>query len=535
LAQAHFGPCFLCRGPGVECLFVHMGGITCCMKRDPAEGIPSNCMPTKSATASTFWVPNNRGRCIEDEYEVLNKPIGAGNYGTVKIVISRRCGSERALKNVQKTSPDMEMLRTEVDVNLTLDHPNIVKLFNVFEDRQYVYLVFELCQGHDLEDIGGAPLSLSSVGFIMDKLLKALRYLHEQCIVHRDVKPSNLVLKNRDVPLENNAIKLIDFGMAGRCTPGQKSLKTVGGTPFYVAPEIWRRDMYDEKCDIWSAGVTMYELLSTVLPFAGEDVAEQSMLVTTEDVTFDYYTWKNIDSGTKDFIKQLLTKDPDKRVSAGAAHQHEWIRFHVPTSSAEGQQHVDVMNSKMCDNMTAFGSKSRFEKAAITLVAHLLDDSEIQDLQLAFEALDTDGNGKLNLQEIQQALKETKVSANLQEVFEKVGFNGSSEIEYSTFIASMMDQKFYHKQEHLWRAFKAIDQDNNNCITVQQLSQALKHLDGSGAPVSSEEIQSIMQKSDTDGDGLISFEEFSTLICGSPAAANRKAQPKLNQRCSTFE
>jgi len=188
------------------------------------------------------------------------------------------------------------------------------------------------------------------------------------------------------------------------------------------------------------------------------------------------------------------------------------------------------VDSSMCGNMKAFSGKSRFEQAAISIVAHLLDDSEIQDLQRTFKALDVDGNGTLSLQEVEQAFKDTKLSANLEELFGKVNFNGSSEIEYSTFIAAMMNQRLFHKQEHLWRAFKTIDQDNTNCITAEQLSQSLRNLDMTDAPVSPEEIQSVMSKTDINGDGLISFEEFVALICGTHHAETELHEtPVVNQ------
>jgi len=502
-----------------------MGVVGCCAAREP-----ETWMPETSATASAFCTPNNRGKCYEDEYQVLNKPIGAGNYGTVKTVISRRCGNRRALKHVLKKPDMIRMLRTEVDINLMIDHANVVKLFNVFEDKRYVYFVLELCEGQSLDFLQGAPVQLHNLAFIMESVLSALTYLHGQGIVHRDLKPQNMVLKGENVPLECNTIKLLDFGLAQKILPGQKTLKTTLGTPLFIAPEIWSKVHYNEKCDIWSAGVIMYELLSTEYPFTAESVAELSKSVTKNKLSFEYYTWASIDTATKAFIELLLKKNPDERISASAAWQHDWIRSHHPSSMNGDQPQARRVDSSMCGNMKAFSGKSRFEQAAISIVAHLLDDSEIQDLQRTFKALDVDGNGTLSLQEVEQAFKDTKLSANLEELFGKVNFNGSSEIEYSTFIAAMMNQRLFHKQEHLWRAFKTIDQDNMNCITAEQLSQSLRNLDMTDAPVSPEEIQSVMSKTDINGDGLISFEEFVALICGTHHAETELHEtPVVNQ------
>jgi len=512
-----------------------MGICICCLSKDKEEPPKDSCtkqMPT-SSSSGTFRVPNNQNQNIEDDYEIINKPIGSGAFGTVRIAIWRETQEKRALKYVNKANEDMVMLEREVSVNFELDHPNIAKLLNLYEDRLFVYMVLELCQGHDVDTLHGAgkePCSVANTAFVMDSLLYALEYM-QKGIAHRDVKPANLVLKHENIPLEHNCIKLIDFGLAKRFSKGEKSLKTQLGSPLYLPPEIWSGQYYDGRCDVWSAGVLMFELLSVGYPYAGHSIPEQKHLVLNDELSFEDAPWEQIDDSTKDFVRLLMTKDIDKRIRAKAAHDHDWIQRNAPKVTDETM----ALKRSMSKNMESFSAKSRFEKVAISLVAHLLDDSEIEDLNRAFKSFDTNGDGTLSLQEIERAFKETNTQADLEDFFQKVDFNHNSQIEYSTFIAAMLDQKYFHRREHLWRAFKAIDQENKNVITVDQLTEAFKNLDQTDAPVTHEEIQSIMQKTDTNQDGMISFEEFVALICGTPTseangATAAKTAKKLNDR-----
>jgi len=158
--------------------------------------------------------------------------------------------------------------------------------------------------------------------------------------------------------------------------------------------------------------------------------------------------------------------------------------------------------------------KNRFEKAATVLVAHLLDDAKIENLLHEFKALDVNNDGRLSFKEMQQAFQTQGMTDNLEELFALVDFNSSSEIEYSTFIASTVEQKCLNREEYLWRAFKSMDQNNRGSLTVDDLVQGLESLGDSNAPIDPDEVKRIMQKADTDGNGEISFEEFTVCICG---------------------
>jgi calcium-dependent protein kinase len=148
-----------------------------------------------------------------------------------------------------------------------LDHPNIVKYYETYEDIKYMYLVMEYCPGGELfkriTQKNESIFNESEAASIMKKLLRAINYCHSQGIVHRDIKAENIMYG------KDGEVKLIDFGLSKAVANKNSTLTTIAGTPFYMAPEVMDND-YNSQCDIWSLGVLMYVLLSGYMPFQAE-------------------------------------------------------------------------------------------------------------------------------------------------------------------------------------------------------------------------------------------------------------------------
>ena len=156
----------------------------------------------------------------------------------------------------------------------TLDHPNVIKLYELFEDARNVYLVMELCTGGELFDkiINKGHFTEKEAAFIFQQIISAIFYCHKNFIVHRDLKPENFLFQNPDF---RSTLKIIDFGLSKIWAKGedQKSFRTRAGTPYYIAPEVLAGD-YDESCDIWSSGCILYILLCGYPPFYGSSDAQ---------------------------------------------------------------------------------------------------------------------------------------------------------------------------------------------------------------------------------------------------------------------
>merc|ERR1719334_1449185 len=150
-----------------------------------------------------------------------------------------------------------------------MDHPNIIKLFETFEDHRNIYLVMELCSGGELFDriIATGHFSEKEAAVLMQQIIRAVYYMHENSICHRDLKPENFLFMTKD-PIESNYLKIIDFGLSCKFSP-DKVMETKAGTPYYVAPQVLS-GKYDHQSDIWSCGVIMYVLLCGYPPFFGD-------------------------------------------------------------------------------------------------------------------------------------------------------------------------------------------------------------------------------------------------------------------------
>ena len=218
---------------------------------------------------------------ITQFYEVIKK-IGEGSFGKIYKVKNKQSGDIRALKQITKSKiPNIEQFQNEIKILAMVDHPNIVRLFEVIEDDKYFNLLQELCTGGELSQRAmTSQLKEKEIAKIFNQIMSAVAYCHEKGIVHRDLKLENILFSSES---PDSPIKIIDFGLSvllGKHDMnkendsndlkkyGYKRMKSKVGTLFYISPEIIKGS-YDEKCDIWACGVILYILLSGYPPFNG--------------------------------------------------------------------------------------------------------------------------------------------------------------------------------------------------------------------------------------------------------------------------
>ena len=281
---------------------------------------------------------------VNADYEI-GRTLGSGNFGKVVLGVARcpqpqwklRAGDAVAIKVVKKPSTRcaerVRMLCSEVEILRLMNHPNIVRLFAIYESPSRLYLVMELLSGGELFDriVGMGKYSEEDARYFTFKLLNAVLYLHDHRICHRDLKPENILLASPNPEAE---LKITDFGLSKTLSsePGDALMSTRCGTPGYVAPEVIAQEKtevrsrrYDSSCDMWSVGVIVYILLSAAPPFYGTTDAEMNRRVKQGSYSFPDKYWSHISTAAKGFISRLLTVDPTKRMSAAEALQHDWI------------------------------------------------------------------------------------------------------------------------------------------------------------------------------------------------------------------
>ncbi|XP_068851584.1 death-associated protein kinase 2-like isoform X1 [Aphelocoma coerulescens] len=268
---------------------------------------------------------------VEDMYELLEK-LGSGHFGVVRLCRERSTGTFYAAKFVKtrrcwgsRLGLERAQVEREVAILRQLNHPNIMRLHDLFASRAEVVLVLELISGGELFDFIAEKEMLSEEEAIefLAQILCGVEYLHARLIAHFDLKPENIMLQEKDVP--KPWIKIIDFGLAQQLEDGI-TFRSLCGTPQYIAPEVINYEPLSLATDMWSIGVITYILLSGLSPFQGETDAETLSNVVAGAYEFEERCFSQTSEMAKDFIRQLLVKEPEQRMTAAECLVHPWIK-----------------------------------------------------------------------------------------------------------------------------------------------------------------------------------------------------------------
>ncbi|CAH0562396.1 unnamed protein product [Brassicogethes aeneus] len=261
---------------------------------------------------------------LEDKY-YLKELLGTGAFSVVRLAESKdRPGLMHAVKIIDKKAlkGKEDSLENEIKVLRRLKHPNIVQLLETFEDKSKVYLIMELVTGGELFDriVEKGSYTEKDAADLIRQVLEAVDYMHVQGVVHRDLKPENLLYYNPD---EDSKIMISDFGLSKMEDSG--IMATACGTPGYVAPEVLAQKPYGKAVDVWSIGVISYILLCGYPPFYDESDANLFAQILKGEFEFDSPYWDEISDSAKDFIRNLMCVNVDKRFTCRQALGHPWI------------------------------------------------------------------------------------------------------------------------------------------------------------------------------------------------------------------
>ncbi|XP_049783616.1 serine/threonine-protein kinase MARK2-like isoform X6 [Schistocerca cancellata] len=276
-------------------------------------------------SASSASRVSSRSRTADEphigKYKLL-KTIGKGNFAKVKLAKHVPTGKEVAIKIIDKTQLNpgsLQKLFREVRIMKMLDHPNIVKLFQVIETEKTLYLVMEYASGGEVFDylVLHGRMKEKEARAKFRQIVSAVQYCHQKKIIHRDLKAENLLLDS-----EMN-IKIADFGFSNEFTPGNK-LDTFCGSPPYAAPELFQGKKYDgPEVDVWSLGVILYTLVSGSLPFDGSTLRELRERVLRGKYRIPFY----MSTDCENLLKKFLVLNPAKRASLENIMKDKWMNM----------------------------------------------------------------------------------------------------------------------------------------------------------------------------------------------------------------
>jgi len=451
---------------------------------------------------------------ISEIYEIDDEEaLGEGSFGKVSKATHKALACDRAIKAVAKKKVERSELESEIAIMKLMDHPNVVKLYEVFEDYVHIYLVMEICSGGELLEriVEEDCFSERQAAGVMQQVMGGLHYMHRRCICHRDIKAENFLLcvpGKRWCPVEKCIIKIIDFGVAKRFASGQKMYTSVG-TPFYVAPQVLHGE-YTESCDLWSCGILTYILLCGYPPFWGDMNTELLPRIKAGEFTFPESEWNVVSDDAKDIVCGLICMDPSARLTAEQSMNHTWIKNMAPKALDRPLQ------AGTLQNMKAFRGQNNLKKAALHVIAKRLKEDEIQQLQEMFKSLDQDRDGTITMQELKDGIDKLHVAGlpeNMKELMMEMDVDGSGSIDYTEFLAATLDQKQYQQEKVCWAAFTVFDSDGSGTICRAELEQVL----ASGQleeVMGSQAVERVMKECDADNDGLIDFDEFMKMMRG---------------------
>jgi calcium-dependent protein kinase len=449
-------------------------------------------------------VSTTSGSLLQD-YEVV-RVIGEGGYGQVREVIEKSTGCRRAAKSVQikfLKKTEIDNIFEEVKILKSLDHPGIIKIFQVYREANSVHIITELCTGGELFDkiTKHKRLSENIVAKYMFDIVSTVKYINEAGVIHRDLKPDNILFEDQS----NSArLKIIDFGTAMEYEKGH-FYNMIIGTPYYMAPEVITGG-YNQSCDVWSIGVIMYIMLSGTPPFTGSSNQEIYEKIVEETPKFDSPVWSSVSNCAKVLIKKSLTKDPKKRISINDFFYDPWLR--TRNDNLVPEKHLSF---KSMENLSKFRQISKLQACTFVFICQsFMTACEMKHVRKLFESFDKNGDGKLSLEEIREGIKDYSGSFQLdpEEIMKECDLDKNGFVDYSEFLAAVSMKSLQVNKQKLKAAFDAIDSDGNGKITRSELRQALVGMSNE------KNVNDIIAQIDRNGDGEIDLEEFTDAVLG---------------------
>ena len=474
-----------------------------------------------------------RSCSFNDVYETL-EVIGEGNYGKIMKVRHLFSNELRVIKEISKIhllkGVSENDIITEINILKSMDHPNIIKVYEFFSDENNIYIVKEYLKEGDLfNNLTKLNMSETLICNILRQILSAVSYLHSKKVLHGDLKLENILIENDSLNLESVNIKITDFG----CSKifHNKVCRKIIGTSYTLAPEILENE-YNEKCDLWSAGVILYILLSETLPFKGteKEIIEKIRIKTKVD--FDLDEFKNFSSDALDVLKSLLNYNYHERPSAIEILKHPWFKMKI-------NNEINLIDKseiiKTLGNLRNFHFKSKFHQAVITFLTHNVEkNEEVNKLRQIYKILDNDFDGKISISDLKKGLEDNFKNIDFleaQNIIKNISSNDECFIEYEDFLNATLDKNFLFKEKKLKQAFDLFDIHKHGIIHANEIKKVLFQ----EQEVSDESLAIILDEIQVKIDDDIKYDTFKNLMY--EAIINDKTREKTNfdSKYNSFE
>mmetsp|Transcript_57931 Transcript_57931/g.137899 ORF Transcript_57931/g.137899 Transcript_57931/m.137899 type:complete len:610 (+) Transcript_57931:137-1966(+) len=408
---------------------------------EPRKVMMAKALYEPGALVPIRFAASGRAKALlEETYRLHKEPLGRGSYGEVLLAEHLRTGARRAVKSVSKAAlrryvHDVDrFVRREVDILRRLDHPNIIRPYEAFEDEDSVHLVLEVCNGGDLLErvtVSRQRMPEKEAALLLQQMLSAVQHLHHSGVVHRDIKPENFLFTQREperepLPPAASPLKLIDFGLSRRLgTEAGVSITQKIGTTEYMAPESFAGRMsmvLADRADMWSIGVVLHIMF--IGHFPSPKLAEQA--------TEDYLAapcWRHISKAGLDLLGHLLRFDPSSRHGCSLALRHPWLVEHCNSDPVK-------LLPALPSAVRSFAEGTGLRRIFLAACAREVDDTELQGLRRLYQALCSQCVGALTISTLERMLGPAGgLAAQMATKFELIDMDGSGIISWTEFVA----------------------------------------------------------------------------------------------------
>ncbi|KAJ7949452.1 putative Calcium-dependent protein kinase [Quillaja saponaria] len=517
--------------------------------------LPRKILCFQDSFSILFSTMGQGTRNLSDEYEVSDI-LGRGGFSVVRKGIKKSSNESNgvAIKTLKRLGPSIpsgtprhrggeksnvasigfpmwrqvsvsdalltnEILVMRKIVENVSPHPNVIDLYDVYEDSSGVHLVLELCCGGELFDriVSQDRYSEVEAAAVVRQIAQGLEALHKANIVHRDLKPENCLFLDKS---ENSPLKIMDFGLS---SVEEFTDPVVGlfGSIDYVSPEALAQGKITARSDMWSLGVILYILLSGYPPFSAQSNRQKQQMIMAGNFSFDEKTWKGISSSAKQLIAGLLTVDPSRRPSAQELLHHPWVLGDIAKE--------DQMDSEIVSRLQSFNARRKLRAAAIASVfqsrvllrtkklksllgSHDLKQEEIENLRAQFQKICAGDNA--TLYEFEKVLKAMDMSSLIPlapRIFDLFDNNRDGTVDMREILCGFSSLRKSQGDDALRLCFQMYDTDRSGCITKEEVASMLRALPDDCLPadiIEPGKLDEIFDRMDANSDGKVTFDEF---------------------------
>ena len=415
---------------------------------------------------------------IERQFSFI-KVLDKGSFAEVWLAKNKITKENRAIKIIDKTLFKLDentrkLFQSELIILQQLDHPNIVRFFESYETQSHIFLVFEYLSGKTFAKLLEEKyFSEKEISLLFKQILSALNYCHHKNVINRDIKPSNIMFETKQ---KISVVKLIDFGHSAINYKNSK-IHGIYGTPLYMAPEIIKEKGHNQKCDIWSTGIILYQLLCGKLPFQSISFNILFDQIRMSNFSLEKLVgepWNNISLNAKIVVSSMLSSNPSFRPSA-----QELLEFNF---FKEISNNIDLSNelcSSIYSNIRQFCMDRSSIKAIKNYVAlHSKINKAYKDARKIFMLVDSNGDGKISREEIVEAVDQMNCGyfvseQSLNTLFDNIDVDKNGFIDYTEFIASAVKLNTYLLEAKISSAFEKLDPNHNGYVESYKLKKLL--------------------------------------------------------------